>query len=327
MQLPPELRRGVDSALEGVPLAELARAADLLSQRYRAERRDGRFHLGDDLAARAYLATRLPATYAAIRASLAAVTEARPDFAPRGLLDVGAGPGSALWAAADCWPGLEDALLIEGSPAIRAWGERLAVGLNLPRLAWRTGDIGTDLPDLAPRDLVTLAYVLDELAPEARGRLVERLWALSADVLLIVEPGTPAGWTRILDARSRLLAAGAHLLAPCPHAAACPLMSPDWCHFARRVARSRLHRQAKGGSVPWEDEKFVYLAAARRPGCPPQARVLAQPHTGAGQVRLKLCQEDGTAAERLLTRRDGAMFRTARRLDWGDALWPGTRED
>ena len=93
MELPPALRQAVDKALEGVPLAELKRAADLLSRRYRDEVRDGRLHLSDHLAAQAYLATRLPATYAAIRASLAAVAEMRPDFAPASLLDIGAGPG------------------------------------------------------------------------------------------------------------------------------------------------------------------------------------------------------------------------------------------
>jgi ribosomal protein RSM22 (predicted rRNA methylase) len=102
MELPPAPRQAVENALEGVPLADLKRAADLLSRRYRGEVRDGRLHLSDRLAAQAYLATRLPATYAAIRASLAAVAEMRPGFAPATLLDIGAGPGSALWAAHGC---------------------------------------------------------------------------------------------------------------------------------------------------------------------------------------------------------------------------------
>ena len=42
MELPPALRQAVDKALEGVSLADLRRAADLLSRRYRGEVRDGR---------------------------------------------------------------------------------------------------------------------------------------------------------------------------------------------------------------------------------------------------------------------------------------------
>ena len=149
MELPPALWEGVDRALEGVPPAELARAAAGLSRRYRAEVRDGRLHVDDDLTARAYLATRLPATFAAIRAGLAATAAALPDFAPRTILDVGAGPGSAVWAAAQCWPGLADAVLIEASAAMRAWGERLAAAAPLPRMVWLDRDVAADLADLA----------------------------------------------------------------------------------------------------------------------------------------------------------------------------------
>lgn len=320
MELPPPLRRAVDLALEGVGLADLTRAAEALSSRYRDEVLDGRFHLSDDLAARAYLATRLPATFAAVRSSLTAVAQRRPDFTPRTLLDAGAGPGSALWAAADLWASLDDAVLVEGSAAIRAWGERLGEGLPLQRIEWRAADLTAAPLASEPRDLVILAYVLNELEPEARGRLIDRLWTTTADTFVVIEPGTSAGWKRILEVRERLVGAGAHLLAPCPHAARCPLAPPDWCHFSCRVPRSRLHRRAKRAEVPWEDEKYLYLAASRRPAPPPEARVLASPQARKGLVRLKLCRHDGALEERTVSRRAGAAFARARRLDWGDAL-------
>lgn len=320
MELPAALRQAVDKALEGVPLPVLKQAAEVLSRRYRAETRDGRLHLSDDLAAKAYLATRLPATYAAVRASLDAVAEIRADFSPRSLLDIGAGPGTVLWAARDCWDSLENAVLVEASAAIRAVGDELARHAQPVAARYLAADVLGKFPELESADLVTLAYVLDELAPGEIEPLVDRLWGLTGDMLVIVEPGTPAGWQRILRARSRLIAAGAHLVAPCPHAQECPLIAPDWCHFSRRVARSRLHRLAKGGEVPWEDEKFVYVAASRRAGEAVEARVLAPPQASSGMVRLKLCQADGSVAERLVTRRDGAAFKAARKLDWGDAM-------
>ncbi|MET1028665.1 MAG: small ribosomal subunit Rsm22 family protein, partial [Dongiaceae bacterium] len=137
---------------------------------------------------------------------------------------------------------------------------------------------------------------------------------------------------RILAARELLIAAGAELVAPCPHAAPCPLAAPDWCHFSRRVARSRLHRQVKGADVPWEDEKFIYLAVARpsiaRPallGTPaavqdPPARILAPPRGTGGRIELKLCTPAGRMENRLLSKRDGAAYKAARRRDWGEML-------
>ena len=70
MEIPASLREAVEAALEGVPLDQLRKASDRLTARYRSETRDGALHLADDLAARAYLAVRMPATYAAIRALL-----------------------------------------------------------------------------------------------------------------------------------------------------------------------------------------------------------------------------------------------------------------
>lgn len=319
MELPPALRHAVDQALAHVAARDLAAAARALSDRYRGEVRDGAMHIAGDLAARAYLATRLPATYAAVSAAFEAVAQARPDFAPRAMLDIGAGPGTALWAAAQIWP-VEDAVLIEKSGAIRAWGERLAAQAPVARVAWREADIAAGLSPGEARDLVVIAYVLNELAPQAADRLIAESWAATADTLVVVEPGTPAGWARILRARNMLLAIGARPLAPCPHSFRCPLSAPDWCHFSKRVARARAHRLAKGADVPWEDEKYSYLAVSRRPGLAAAARVIGSPKAASGRVRLKLCRRDGAMAETLLTRRDGEAYRIARRLGWGDAL-------
>jgi len=320
MELPAALRQGVDGLLENVPVPTLKQAAKTLSDRYRAELRDGRLHMGEDMAVKAYLATRLPATYAAVRASLDALGQARPDFQPKSLLDIGAGPGTMLWATTDAWPELEQAVLVEASAAVRKVGQSLAAGAIAARTDWIAGDATIDLDGLKPADLVSIAYVLDEVAPASLPKLIDRLWRLTAGTLLIVEPGTPAGWRRVLAARQQLIEASAHVLAPCPHQAPCPLTPPDWCHFARRVARSRLHRLVKDADVPWEDEKFIYLAASRLPAPIHPARVIAPPKAGSGKVVLRLCQPDGSAGERLFSKRDGETFKAARRAGWGDTL-------
>jgi ribosomal protein RSM22 (predicted rRNA methylase) len=319
MELPSPLRAAVDQILRDTPIADIRKAAETLSQRYRGEIRDGRAHLAERAAAIAYLATRLPATYAAIRASLSAIADVRPGWTPRTLLDIGAGPGSVLWAARDQWPSIGNATMVEASEEIRQVGDALARETGA-RTSWVAADVARGLPALKGAELVTLSYVLGELQPAAINPLIERLWALSQDVLLVVEPGTPAGWQRILLVRERLIALGGHIIAPCPHAERCPLAAPDWCHFSRRVARSRTHRLAKDADVPWEDEKFIYLAVSRTPNPQPMARVLARPRAASGTVRLKLCCSSGQMEERLVTKRQGDEYRVARRVDWGDRL-------
>jgi len=316
MELPSALRFAVEQALHGVATTQLAAATQALSQRYRNEVRDGRLHLSDTLAAQAYIAARMPATYAAIHAGLAAAAERLPDFSPATLLDVGAGPGTALWATKSIWPSLQSATLLETSPAIRSIGQTLASASGVDQIAWRDSNVRNGVEGSA--DLVTLAYVLDELEPADRATLVASLWNATTGVLAIIEPGTTAGWRRILDARAHLIAAGANIIAPCAHAHPCPIAEPDWCHFSQRVARSRIHRLAKGGEVPWEDEKFAYLIVSRTPAAPPPARVLSPPLTASGRVELKLCQPDGTATHRLVTRKERDTFKRARRSDWGD---------
>lgn len=320
MELPAPLKAAIDQILEGVPLADLQRQSEMLTKRYRAEIRDGRLHMADALAVKAYLAARMPATYAAVRASMDALAEAIPDFSPRTMLDIGAGPGTALWAAEDCFSNIESATLFEASKPVREMGERLAKDRIGAAATWTDGDITIQSRDLAPADLVTICYVLDEIAPASLPKLIDNLWQLTKSVLLIVEPGTPAGWKRILVAREQLIGLGAHVAAPCPHQEPCPLIEPDWCHFSRRVARSKLHRLTKGADVPWEDEKYIFLAVSREPAPTYEARILAAPRTGSGKVTLKLCQSNGTAIEKMLTKRDGEAFKKARKLDWGDAF-------
>ncbi len=123
------------------------------------------------------------------------------------------------------------------------------------------------------------------------------LAARCAPLVLLVEPGTPAGHRRILAARAQLLAAGYLIAAPCPHQLGCPLdVAGDWCHFGARLPRSALHRQVKGTELSYEDEKFSYVGAVRlgvgRPELP-ASRVVRRPQQRKGLVTLDLCACDG----------------------------------
>ncbi|WP_181797307.1 small ribosomal subunit Rsm22 family protein, partial [Streptomyces sp. WELS2] len=208
------------------------------------------------------------------------------------------------------------------------WAEpALAVGRRLtaahPALKdarWQRARIGADLA-LDDTDLVTVSYVLNELAEPDRAALVDAA-ARAARTVVIVEAGTPAGYARVIEARDRLIRAGFHIAAPCPHSAACPIApGTDWCHFSARVGRSSLHRQVKGGSLAYEDEKFSYIAATRLPAEPAPARVVRRPQIRKGQVLLDLCETDERLRRSTVTKRHGDLYKAARDAEWGDA-WP-----
>ena len=67
-------------------------------------------------------------------------------------------------------------------------------------------------------DLITIGYVLNELSDAARRDLIDTA-AETAGTVVIVEPGTPRGHRRILEARAQLIEHGLTIAAPCPHQA------------------------------------------------------------------------------------------------------------
>jgi ribosomal protein RSM22 (predicted rRNA methylase) len=137
-------------------------------------------------------------------------------------------------------------------------------------------------------------------------------------MLVLIEPGTPEGFARIRAARAALLAAGGHAAAPCTHDRACPLTGADWCHFSQRLARSRDHLIAKGASVPYEDERYAYVAVSRAPVAHGQHARIVKPRIEAKPgITLPLCEGAGLR-NAFIARRDRHAFRAVRRKDWGD---------
>jgi len=262
----------------------------------------------------------MPATYAAVAASLNALAGARPGFAPKSLLDVGAGPGTATWAAAEAFSSLQSFALLDSNGALRALALDLGSGsVRLRNIEYEHREARAVLADSVPADLVVASYMIGETSDAERRALAELMWAKARDTLLIVEPGTPAGYRRIIALREQLIASGAHVAAPCPHDGKCPLTAPDWCHFTQRLPRSHAHRQIKGAELPFEDEKFIYVALTRAPLAEHPARVLAQPAVSKVEVSAKLCTTDGLAIAKV-PRRAKADYARARRWRWGEAV-------
>ena len=189
----------------------------------------------------------------------------------------------------------------------------VAAGRELtPGARWVQADVSAAQ---GPADLVLVSYVLGELhKPVALD-----LWEQTADTIVFVEPGTPAGYRRVLDARAAVIEAGGLTIAPCPHDSPCPLPEDDWCHFGTRLPRSKLHRRAKGVELGYEDEKYSYAALGREPVAKASARIIRRPQLRSGHVILATCEPDGIRS-RTVSRKQGAAYKAARGAAWGDAI-------
>lgn len=318
--LPPHLKRSLERLTEGVARTDMARRAETISKTYRDGGGSGTIR--DERDALAYALARMPATYAAVSASLEAAAELAGDFAPVSLLDIGAGPGTATWAAAEAFPSLNAFAMIDANVALRTFALDLARGNErFKHLTYRQADAQVETRVASEADLVVASYAIGEMDEAGQRKLIDAMWTKARKLLVIVEPGTPAGYARIIAARTQLIEAGAHIAAPCPHRMPCPLAKPDWCHFAQRLARSRDHKQLKGANAPYEDEKFSYVAFSRTPlDAGPRARVLEPPQLSKAGIMMKLCIPDGRLAFTVTPRRDKEAYARDRRLRWGDAI-------
>lgn len=304
----------MERELAGLARPRVARAAGRITSDYKS----GRFgaSVSTAEARAAYLITRLPATYAACEWVFAEVARRIPDFAPATLLDLGAGPGTASWAAAETWPSLRAFTSVEANPEFAALGQNLGRASQvLSHATWTVGDLHSQ-PELPQADVVVISYALGELRDPLPS--IRKAWAAAKELLIVVEPGTPRNFELVAQVRRELIEAGGQLVAPCPHELECPMaIAGDWCHFAVRLERTAEHRRMKGGALGYEDEKFSYLAFSKQRVSRAETRIVRHPITHSGYIQLTLCTSGGLQ-QKTITRSKKESFRAARRTKWGD---------
>ncbi|WP_036282454.1 small ribosomal subunit Rsm22 family protein [Methylocystis sp. ATCC 49242] len=318
--LPAGLAAAISAQLERRPRGALAESAQRLSESYRA-RKPTADAIRDVTDALAYALTRMPATYAAVVTALGRLQKEQPAFAPQSLLDVGCGLGAASYAATQVWPEIESVEMLDRSRAFLALAAALAAESGPVQVATARvaeADIARLSEAASAHDLVAVAYALTELPDADLPRIAAALWGRTRGALVIVEPGTPRDHARLMGVRARLIELGATILAPCPHAAPCPLQAPDWCHFSVRLPRSRDHKLLKGADAPFEDEKFSWLIAGRT-GAPAPARLIAPPRAGKPGISTRVCGRNGIR-ETFTPKRDKARYERVRKKNWGDPI-------
>lgn len=287
---------------------KLTQAYAHLSHRYRHTADKKGLRSNDE--ALAYVQARMPATRACV---LRCLDELPQDYHPKTVLDVGAGPGTATSAIKERFSNVS-ATLIEDDKFM------LDIGKNFcPSDQWIPEKL-TPTITLPQSDLVVLSYVLNELPESDIPKILENLWSVTQDYLILITPGTPAAFQQLRQARSHLISLGATVIAPCPHQFECPMMENDWCHFRVRVSRSAEHRKIKGGDLGYEDEKYSYLILSRHTNGASYSRVTKPPQHRSGHGSFEVCAPTGQLQTITYSKSKSADFKTLKNLEWGDIL-------
>jgi ribosomal protein RSM22 (predicted rRNA methylase) len=341
LSLPYQLESAIEAALRTVPASKWKSVAKTLSERYRTQRsgKENSLARGSDEAL-GYAAIILPAAYAQLSGAMAAVKARIPDWQPTSMLDIGSGPGTALWAATEQWPSLQKLTAWEREPAFIELGRRLVKVSESPALrqaTWqkviigsgltaRAGEQGLTSGQIEKYHLVVFGHVLNELPEVTRKEIVTLAWQQCSGILLIVEPGTSSAFPIVKAMREYLMTLGAQTLAPCAHNKPC-LLENDWCHFPQRLERPSFQRQAKAASAGWEESKFSYAAMSRFPiETAIWGRLIHQPHKTKKDVQLTISSIDGIV-DLAIPKSQREAFRRASDYQWGDAIEAGPEQE
>ena len=323
MPLPENLQEAIEIEIDRFGWHTINEARKELTDRYRSRSHDKQAFMTKEEHRCAYIAARMPATYSVIYRVLEEIKSRSPSIIIKSLLDLGSGPGTAMWAAHAVFEGIDTITQYEQDEQLISLGRRLANHsdqASLKNARWELQNL-EHITTLPQHDLITLSYSIGELPDNKILPLIDKCWDATQQFLVIIEPGTPIGFERIRTIRQHLIERRAWMVAPCPHSHACPMKDGDWCHFSERVERSSIHRRLKEGTLGYEDEKYSYIAVSKFPSDLPQSRVLRHPIKRSGHVNITLCTPEGIKQE-TFSKRNKEIYKEARKIEWGSAFSP-----
>ncbi len=332
LALPDMLQEAITAALQEYHWDAVTSAALALSTRYRTQYTRGDVFVTGALEASAYAALRMPSTFAQLAGALRQLKELFPAFRPRRVLDIGAGPGTTMWAVREVFAAPESLCAIEASASMHELAATLQSAIEAdisytPILADAVSGMDAESGDY---DLVVLSSVLNELDQEKRLRLLAKSWKRTAGIILIVEPGTPAGSQLIEEAAAHLLACGVPVCAPYVGKT---LVPNPWLHFSQRITRPefqrrlrRKQRDSQASPADWEDCAFSYAAFSALPKTESYYARLITPvrinKVGASCTLLK----EGMIEEVCVPKRT-QYFSELKKKEWGDLISSAPHDD
>ena len=318
MQIPDLLENAIEKEIQGIKITELKELAQKLSNRYMNQKREGQTLLSKEKEALAYSIMRMPATFCAVTVALKNTLNIEESCEIETVLDIGAGTGAATWAINE-YINPKEITCLEREEAMRTVGQALMkCNSEMKKVKWISEDI-TNSQYVKGADLIVASYIINELKQEERKNVIKKLLDLESKIILIIEPGTPEGFKNIKEIQKIALENGAFIIAPCTMQGICKLPESDWCHSTVRVERNKIHKILKSGELPYEDEKFSYIAISKENLGTAESRILRHPMIETGKVTLKLCT-NGNIEEKIITKKEKEKFKQAKKKKCGDTI-------
>lgn len=268
-----------------------------------------------------YGITRLAGTLAVMREVLAKFS-ATNSLMPTRILDCGSGPGTALLAAYEHFGNTPEFFGVEKDPGFIELAHHAIANLA-SKAATQFNFVRGVIPDVkldTQFDLTLFSYVLSETPPDKIDDVLRFALAHTTHALIITDAGTPLVYQHMMAARNFLIEQGWSISAPCPHQHACPMKTPDFCHFPARFKRHEEMRRVKNASAQMEDEKYCYLIATPSPmhAKSNQTRVVKHPLQRSGHIIFDLCTHEGTLERTIVSKKTKDQWLRAKKTKWGD---------
>jgi ribosomal protein RSM22 (predicted rRNA methylase) len=322
LKLPAIVEQKIEEKLERINLSELKQISNNLSNRYMNEERKGQSLLSKDIEAISYLVIRMPATYCAVKTILDKIN-IQEDV--KSYIDVGAGTGAASIGILEKF-NIQEGICIEREKSMQDLGKEILKQVqDKEKINWVNLDIEKNDIDIKA-DLVITSYMINEIEEKNRLNIVRKLLNLTNKYLIIIEPGTPAGFKNIRKIHEYAIENKIKILAPCIGNFKCTLPDDDWCHSIVRVERNKVHKYLKDGDAPYEDEKFSYIVLYKenkenkeKIEIKKAVRVLRHPIIEKGKITLKICY-NGIIEEKVITKKNKELFKIAKKAKCGDAI-------
>ncbi|MBQ9792791.1 MAG: methyltransferase domain-containing protein [Clostridia bacterium] len=308
----------IEDIISNQKLTELKKDYKNISLKYRKENINSSTVVSSKNQALSYVSSRMPETSVIIDSVLDKINQLidiKTEI--QSVIDLGSGTGSALWALENYVDKI-DVFAVEKQEPMIKYSKELSKNLDLNISYIQEDVLSEKVEKLNSADLVLESFMLNEMNAKDRTQTLDLMIKKANKYIVLIEPGTPVSYQKMMQDRAYLLSKDLQLVLPCMHNKNCPLKD-DYCNFTVRVNRTKALKQIKEGLLGYEDEKYFYLVFSKEEIQKDfNSIVIRKPVYRKSCIDLKLCKGDATIQNTTITKNNKQNYAKAKDLKHGD---------